>query len=401
MPTRCLIWFSCARLLAIVLAMATAPLVRAEHVLRVGPSAPIRTISQASGLAQDGDIIEIEPGEYVGDVAVWTQNQLTIRAVRGRVKLTAAGASAEGKAIWVVRGGDIKIQDIDFRGARVPDRNGAGIRLEKGYLVIRNCSFIDNENGILTAGGDATLEIEDSEFAYNGAGDGLSHNIYVGPLQKFKVTGSYFHHARIGHLLKSRARENLVLYNRLTDEAGGQASYELEFPNGGISYVIGNIIEQAATTENPTIISIGSEGYAWPDNALYLASNTIVDDLPASGVFLFVKPGNIKVTAINNLLLGNAQQAVDKDGENYPWMPPGITGNFRNNYIAGRAQFISPAKFDFRLKATSSLRGKFSPPGIANHLNLSPQFEYVYPSGIRALPAKPVAPGALQTPGRD
>lgn len=35
-----------------------------------------------------------------------------------------------------------------------------------------------------------------------------------------------------------------IYYNRLTDEAGGQASYELEFPNGGMVYVVGNIVEQ-------------------------------------------------------------------------------------------------------------------------------------------------------------
>ena len=54
-----------------------------------------------------------------------------------------------------------------------------------------------------------------------------------GPFAVLKVTGSYFHHAKSGHLLKSRAAKNLIFYNRLTDEIGGTASYELEFPNGG------------------------------------------------------------------------------------------------------------------------------------------------------------------------
>jgi hypothetical protein len=81
------------------------------------------------------------------------------------------------------------------------------------------------------------------------------------------VTGSYFHHADVGHLLKSRAARSHILYNRLTDETGGRASYELEFPNGGLAYVVGNVIEQAATTENETIISFGAEGYR-PRNEL-------------------------------------------------------------------------------------------------------------------------------------
>ena len=38
------------------------------------------------------------------------------------------------------------------------------------------------------------LEIEDSEFGDNGAGDGQSHNLYVGTIERFVVQGSYFHH---------------------------------------------------------------------------------------------------------------------------------------------------------------------------------------------------------------
>jgi hypothetical protein len=93
-----------------------------------------------------------------------------------------------------------------------------------------------NENGILTGNqADTVLEIEDSEFGYNGANDGYSHNLYVGSIARLSVTGSYFHHAAIGHLLKSRAAINYVTYNRLTDEVDGTASYELELPNGGIA----------------------------------------------------------------------------------------------------------------------------------------------------------------------
>ena len=103
---------------------------------------------------------------------------------------------------------------------------------------------------------------------------------------------------------RSRARESFIAYNRLTDEIGGRASYELEFPNGGIAYVIGNIIEQGSQTDNSTIISYGAEGYAWPRNELYLVNNTIADDRPSGGIFLRVKPGLQVLKAFNNLLVG-------------------------------------------------------------------------------------------------
>jgi hypothetical protein len=55
-----------------------------------------------------------------------------IRGVGQRPVMLADGKSAEGKAIWVVRGGKIRIENIEFRGARVDSLNGAAIRFEKG-----------------------------------------------------------------------------------------------------------------------------------------------------------------------------------------------------------------------------------------------------------------------------
>ena len=62
--------------------------------------------------------------------------------------------------------------------------------------------------------------------------------LYVGAIGRFVLRGSRFHNGHLGHLVKSRARENHVLFNMLADGAGGRASYELEFPNGGVAYVI-------------------------------------------------------------------------------------------------------------------------------------------------------------------
>jgi hypothetical protein len=356
------------------------------NVIKVGPNHGIRTIATAASLAKDGDTVEIEAGDYTGDVTVWKQDNLVIRGVGGRPRLMAAGTSAEGKAIWVVRGGRITVENIEFTGARVPDRNGAGIRFEKGHLVVRNCRFIDNENGILTGGGNLDLEIENSEFGHNGAGNGYSHNLYVGAIRKLRVTGSYFHHAKVGHLLKSRAAENHILYNRLTDEVQGRASYELEFPNGGLAYVIGNIIEQSVTTENPNIVSFGAEGYTHPANELYLINNTLIDDLPQSGFFLAAKPGFQVVKAYNNLLLGKR-----------PLNSGGIDGEFINNPNVGKDSFILADRHDYRIQRESALHRTYRLPGAANGFELAPEREYVHPASTRVLTTTPTLPGARQT----
>lgn len=399
--------------LTALLALCAIPAL-AGDIIHVGGKSAIRTIAEAAALAKDGDTVVIAPGDYFGDVAVWKQDRLTIRAgAGGRVKLIAAGSHAQGKGIWVVSGGRITVEDIDFSGARVPDHNGAGIRFEKGHLVVRRCSFKDSENGILTAGGDATLEIENSEFGNNGDGSGSTHNLYVGSINVLKVTGSYFHHAKNGHLLKSRARENHIFYNRLTDELGGQSSYELEFPNGGLAYVVGNIIEQSATTDNSTVISFGAEGYASPVNALYLASNTIVDDRPANGIMLQVKPGAQQVQAVNNLVVGRGKldgghvkgwrdrakdvaKAAYYQDTSLLWTGSGIKGDFVNNTNVDWTVFALPMRYDYRLVPGSGLEGKFVQPLDVNGISLTPKFEYAHPAAVRALTGRPVVPGALQ-----
>lgn len=387
--------------------------------LEVGPSKKIRTIAQASRIARSGDTIVVEPGVYAGDVAVFTQDRLTIKVAGGRARLNANGASAEGKGIWVVRGGHITVENFEFVGARGPDYKGAGIRFEKGRLVLRNCLFRDNENGILTASDkDAELEVENTEFDRNGTVEGHGHQLYAGRIAALKVTGSYFHHAVGGHLLTSRAAKNIVMYNRLSDEDRGKASYELEFPNGGQAYVVGNIIEQSASTQNSAIVAIGLEGYRWPRNELYLVNNTIIDDRPADGSFLRAAPGMQLLKAMNNLLVAgrshdyapfsaDTRGALRDPGKTMRLPDPGVRqgeegmkSEVRNNFIASRDDFAQAARLDYRLRDRPTLAGKFEPPGMANGIDLTPRAEYAHPAQTRRLAPEPTLPGALQSIAR-
>ncbi|MDO8777624.1 MAG: right-handed parallel beta-helix repeat-containing protein [Burkholderiaceae bacterium] len=368
-------------------AVAPAEAVSANRlIIRVGANRLIKTIAEAARRAKDGDTIEVDAGNYVGDVAIWSKNNITLRAIGGRVRLIANGTSAEGKGIWVVRGEGITVEGFEFSGATVPDHNAAGIRFEKGSLTVRDCIFLNNENGILTSNfPELELKIEDSEFGHNGYGDGQTHDLYVGAIAHLSVTGSYFHHARSGHLLKSRAAMNHIFYNRLTDESGGRASYELEFPNGGIAYVIGNIIQQSSQTENPHLISYGAEDYTWPRNELYLVNNTLVDNRPQGGVFLRIKPGSVTMKAVNNLLVG--QGKLDSAGP----------GDYRNNFTVDWDEFELAAREDYRLKRNSKLLGRAVDADVANGQALMPDREYFHPRKTRQLNGPARHPGALQS----
>lgn len=383
-----------------------------QVVLRVGPLQAFKTIASASTQARSGDIIEIDAGDYVADVAVWTQDRLTIRGFGGEVRLIAAGASAKGKAIWVINGTDVTVENISFRDAKARDHNGAGIRFEQGTLLVNHCSFFNNENGILTSNNaNAELVIENSVFGDNGAGDGRSHNLYVGQIKKLTVTGSYFHHAKKGHLLKSRAAENHIFYNRLSDEIGGTASYELEFPNGGLAYVVGNIIQQASTTENPVVISYGAEGYKWPRNELYLTFNTIVDDLPKGGVFLKHQPGLDRLLAVNNILVGEGSL----EGGSNRWsldlverllaakQPSSdkrdiaIAVQTDHNVTTGWESFVQASRYDYRLRSGALADFQVVKLAPVHGVDLEPHREYSHPAGSRRLTSALLRPGAVQS----
>jgi len=296
----------------------------------------------------------------------------------------AAGVNAEGKGTWVVRGGSVTIENVEFVGARVEDANGAGIRLEAGQLLVRNCVFQDNQMGILTADGPGIrLAVERSEFAYTARSERYTHSLYAGAIGSLRLTGNYFHHGDRGHLLKSRARHNRIEYNRFTDEPGGQASYEINLPNGGRAELVGNVVQQSATSANSVIISYGEEGYTGPLNELLVVHNTVVNDMKYGGTFVRVAPGASSVMIRNNAFIGPGLVVVAPQVD--------ALGNWRGEW----EDLVRPSRQDYRLSADAqaSLAGKALAPVPAA---LTPRFEYVHPRQTRPLQAAPNFPGAIQ-----
>lgn len=356
------------------------------RVIHVGRSREVKSLREASVVAQDGDQILVDPGEYRGDTAVWTQRSIFIRGNGDRPVLTAAGASAEGKGIFVFRGGEALVENMSFTGAKSPHSNGAGIRLDVGgRLAVRGCHFQDNENGILTSNDPASeLHITDSEFIQNGAGDGQSHNLYVGLIGKLTVTGCYFARARVGHLLKSRARDSVIMYSRLTGE-DGTSSYELEFPSGGRAVVLGCLIQQGPRSENSTILSYGAEGHGWERNELLVSFSTIVNDRASGGTFVRLAPGAARAELVDNLLVGPGR------------MDLGPAAATVRNLEAKASDFSDVARYDYRLRKSSRLLGAAGMAGVLEHNRVRPEREYLHPASSVAL--EPYAPMTALSPG--
>lgn len=371
--------------------VALAALPAGAATIIVGPDEIVSRISEAARVAKDGDTVLIRPGTYRGGVATWNQKSLEIRGVGGRPVMLADGSNADGKAIWVFPRGRFRVENIEFRGARVPDGNGAGIRFEDGRLDVDNCVFEDNENGILTANSpEAELHVRDSSFsrAPQNRND-LHHLLYVGRIKRFSIEGSRFHQGYHGHLIKSRAARSEIRYNLLVDGQGGEAAYELEFPNGGVAVVVGNVIAQSASTSNPVIVGYGAEGRFWSENRLAFAHNTLVADGWHPAWFLRAwtdrLPPDTRIVTRNNLTVGIG-----------PFTSL-LSGDHRGNY-AMPPGYLNPGALDFTLDPGSFLRGHVDQVEDWNAGEMIPTAEFALPIGTQPLePPLRWSPGAFQS----
>jgi len=343
--------------------------VASAAILQVGPGKTFAAPCAALAVAADGDTIQIDPVLYSGDVCAFSQNNLTIQGVNGRAHIDANKKSAQDKGIWVPSGSNLLVENIEFSGATSTSKNGAGIRAQGVNWTVRNCYFHDNQDGILESNiAGSNILIEYSEFAHNGYRDGMSHNLYIGHSASLTFRFNYSHDSIVGHLLKSRSAVNYVLYNRLTDESG-TGSYEIDLPNGGTSYVIGNLIEQGTKSQNSTIVTYLEEGVNVmnPGMDLYVINNSIVNDL-TSGTFVNIGTADTVPAVIkNNIFVG-------------PGTLTNQTGATLANNFSGNPLFVNQAGFDYHLTSGSPAIDAGTNPGSANGFSLTPVFEYVHPA---------------------
>jgi hypothetical protein len=256
--------------------------------LRVGPSQELKLPSDAAAVAQDGDIVEIEPvKDGYFDCAVWKANHLTILGKGSDVILT--DKTCQGKAIFITAGADITIRNLTFTRARVPDGNGAGLRAEGKGLTIEHSRFINNENGILAADSlESSITISDSEFTLNGKCDqACAHGIYVGHVALLHIERSKFFETRTGHHIKSRAARTELIGNDIEDGPNGTASYLVELPNGGALFMDGNKMEKGPNSSNHSAaIVIGAEGVSQRTPELVIKNNSFANDQQRPCIFV-------------------------------------------------------------------------------------------------------------------
>lgn len=332
------------------------------RTLLVGPSRSLQTLNNASSVVASGDTVLIDSGVYTNQACTWSADNTVIKGVTKYAHLKPPAVIDNKKAILVISGNNTIVENIEFSDATVPDKNGAGIRMEGTNIIIKNCYFHNCEDGVL--GGNGTVIIKNSEFGYCGYGDGYSHNLYINACDTFILQSCFTHNAKEGHTIKSRARTNYILYNRI-ESANSTTSYEINLPNGGTTFIIGNQIQQGSNTHNSAIIDFGSEGISQHDSTLYIINNTIVNERN-NGIFISVKGTQKQPFVRNNIFNGPGTHCT-------------ITMDSAGNYI-GDPGFVNRAQFNFRLNASSPAINRGVAPGKCGSFDLTPQFMYVHNS---------------------
>lgn len=250
------------------------------------------TLAQAVGAIGDGDgTILIAPGTY-RQCVVQSAGSIAYRATTpGSVVFD--GAICEGKAAFVLRGRAASFEGITFQNLRVPDGNGAGIRLEHGDLSIVNSLFRASEEGILTADDpQGTIAIDRTTFSHLGRCDrGLScaHSLYVGQYGRLIVTRSRFEAGDGGHYLKTRSARVEITDNSFDDSHGHTTNYMIDLSNGASGIISGNIMVQGRDKENySAFITVAPEGRARSSAGLTVRDNraAFVPGLNRTSTFL-------------------------------------------------------------------------------------------------------------------
>lgn len=282
------------------------------RTLQVGPKHSLKAPSQAAKIAADGDVIEIDSGEYF-DCAVWSANRLRIVGKGSSVVLT--DKACDGKAIFVIQGNDVHIENLTFTRARVPDANGAGIRAEGMNLVVDSSRFINNENGILSNNNDqSVIQVRKSEFVRNGKCEGsCAHGIYINAAKLLRIEDSKFFETKSGHHIKSRAQRTEIVRVEIRDGTAGTSSYLIDIPNGGSLLVEDSVLEKGAgTTNRSAAIMIGAEGVTQPTQEIIVRRNRFEGNGPNIAAFLVNRTAT-EAQLIANQLSG-AHVAIVGDG---------------------------------------------------------------------------------------
>lgn len=204
----------------------------AASALTAGPGQEYPNPSAAAQAARDGDTVRIEAGTYY-DCAVWSQNHLTITGAGPETVIT--DTTCLGKALFVVTGNDVTIRDLTLARARVPDLNGAGIRMEGQGLTLERLRFVNDEAGLLAASTSVgAIRISDCVFEAGGrGGERPTFAVSVSAVSLLRIEHSTFNGVKGGQIKTAADRTELV-GNQIGSGTGAAPAVAIMATGGGL-----------------------------------------------------------------------------------------------------------------------------------------------------------------------
>jgi hypothetical protein len=386
--------------LGAVATFITAPAL--ASVIMVSPADGTTGYTKIEG-AKPGDEVVIAPGTYTYRVyltqtasaaqpiyihaqdpanpPVWDFGKTLVENAPGSYT-----APDKNRGCWQVSGAsNITIESIVFRGCTAGDYDSAGLRYYGGTkaLVIRNCLFQNNDNG-LTGGTEASeAGIENCEFASNGNTNANpnspTHNVYIYG-GTFTMRYSYLHDPTQGQNLHCRAVTSTIEYSwfdRAKSYVGDLMTSD-DYANSLVGSdsqtmtLLGNVIiespNQANTGQIIAMYNDAAMGHpvTLTVNALY---NTVIG---AGGHANFIHLSNadgtqMKVYAANNIIFGTSQPFFINSMANGTlsgtnnWVETGAsTAGLTASIVGASPGFTNAAMDDFTLAAGSPCIGAAS-----------------------------------------
>ncbi|WP_404368532.1 right-handed parallel beta-helix repeat-containing protein [Sphingomonas sp. MMS24-J45] len=250
--------------------------------------------------------ILIAPGVY-HQCTIQAGGVITFKAIQPGTAIFE-GTTCEDKAAFVLRGQGSTVDGLVFRGMRVGDGNGAGIRTEIGDLVVRNSMFLDSQEGILGGHPSAQkITIDRSTFAGLGQCDespSCSHSIYLANQGSVTITNSRFERGTGGHYVKLRVPRVTIADNSFDDTKGRKTNYMIDLPEGGTGLITRNTFVQGAGKENHSgLIVVSAEAKTYRATGLRIEGNdaTLAPNAPTNPAFVANMSGDQLAVGANRL----------------------------------------------------------------------------------------------------
>lgn len=228
----------------------------------------------------------------------------------------------------------LTVENLTFRDAVGYSNNGAALRPQGNALTVRNCRFINNQNGILFTGiveqdpvspyfYAGELIIEDSYFERNGESIGaLAHGIYFSQGDRLVVRDSEFVDTKQnGHHIKSLARETIVSGSSFSNQHA-EITYNIDTPNAGTVLIVDNSFsyyEAADRDDNHSMFlyaSIQSQGGKNPAPVVtYSFESNVIDNYHPNGFFGVIgQEARHAIAGCANIITNKKRKPLDMGG---------------------------------------------------------------------------------------